>query len=182
MRTGSAVSRCALTFSNSATWRCASLSPLLATRLTRSRLFSTDSRSARASSVLIVSMSAAGSMEFDTWVTFSSSKQRTTWAMASHSRILARNWLPSPSPLEAPATSPAMSVNSTVVGITFSGFTNSASLSRRVSGIETMPELGSMVQKGKFSAAIPASVRALKRVDLPTLGSPTIPHLTDMFA
>jgi hypothetical protein len=40
-----------------------------------------------------------------------------------------------------------------------------------------MPVLGSIVQKGKLLASIPACVRALKRVDFPTLGKPTIPHL-----
>src|SRR5690606_33904682 len=39
---------------------------------------------------------------------------------------------------------------------------------------------GSMVQKGKFSAAIPDLVRALNRVDLPTLGRPTMPQLNPM--
>jgi hypothetical protein len=42
----------------------------------------------------------------------------------------------------------------------------------------TMPMLGSMVVNGKFSAAIPAPVRALKRVDFPTLGKPMIPIST----
>jgi hypothetical protein len=37
-----------------------------------------------------------------------------------------------------------------------------------------------MVQKGKLAAAMPAFVRALKSVDLPTLGSPTMPHLIPM--
>jgi hypothetical protein len=40
-----------------------------------------------------------------------------------------------------------------------------------------MPTFGSIVQKGKFSAGISDSVKALKRVDLPTFGRPTIPHL-----
>jgi hypothetical protein len=40
-----------------------------------------------------------------------------------------------------------------------------------------MPIFGSIVQKGKFSAAIADSVNALKSVDLPTFGRPTIPHL-----
>ena len=102
-------------------------------------------------------------------------------AMASVSRIFARNWLPRPSPLDAPATRPAISVNSTVVGMTFSGFTIPAILSNRSSGIETIPEFGSIVQKGKFSAAMPALVKALNRVDLPTLGKPTIPHLTAIY-
>jgi hypothetical protein len=37
-----------------------------------------------------------------------------------------------------------------------------------------------MVQKGKFSASMPARVRALKSVDLPTFGRPTMPHLNPM--
>ncbi len=97
--------------------------------------------------------------------------------MASVSRILARNLFPKPSPFDAPATKPAISTNSIVVGMTFSGLTISASSFSRVSGTGTMPELGSIVQKGKFSASIPALVSALKRVDLPTLGRPTIPQL-----
>ena len=69
----------------------------------RSARFWADSRSARHSSVLIVSMSRIGSMEPSTWVMFESSKQRTTSAMASVSRMWLRNLLPRPSPLEAPA-------------------------------------------------------------------------------
>ena len=46
------------------------------------------------------------------------------------------------------------------------------------SGTETTPTFGSIVQKGKFAAsAFFDLVRALKVVDLPTLGNPTIPHL-----
>jgi hypothetical protein len=43
-----------------------------------------------------------------------------------------------------------------------------------------MPLFGSMVQNGKFSAAMPDLVRALNRVDLPTLGRPTMPQLNPM--
>src|SRR5690554_7447357 len=100
--------------------------------------------------------------------------------MASVWRMLARNWLPRPSPLEAPATRPAISTNSMEVGRTRCGLTISASLLRRGSGMGTTPVLGSMVQNEKFSASIPALVRALKRVDLPTLGRPTIPQLNPM--
>ena len=39
---------------------------------------------------------------------------------------------------------------------------------------------GSIVQKGKFSAWIPAEVSALNNVDFPTFGKPTIPHLKDI--
>jgi hypothetical protein len=34
-----------------------------------------------------------------------------------------------------------------------------------------------MEQKGKLAAAALADVKALKIVDLPTLGNPTIPHV-----
>src|SRR6056300_702253 len=73
-----------------------------------------------------------------------------------------------------------MSTNSIVVGTTRSGLTIAASWSCRGSGIGTTPALGSIVQKGKFCASIPAFVNALKSVDLPTLGRPTIPHLKPM--
>tara|TARA_Y100000768_G_C23845477_1_gene618302 strand:- start:309 stop:515 length:207 start_codon:yes stop_codon:yes gene_type:complete len=52
------------------------------------------------------------------------------------------------------------------------------SLSSLLSLTGTKPIFGSIVQKGKFSAlALLEFVRALKSVDLPTLGRPTIPHL-----
>ena len=44
----------------------------------------------------------------------------------------------------------------------------------------TTPVFGSMVQNGKLAASMPALVSALNRVDLPTLGRPTIPHLKPM--
>ncbi|EGH00209.1 hypothetical protein imdm_1532 [gamma proteobacterium IMCC2047] len=179
-RTGRASLRCGSSFSSSAFSLMASLSPPLAVRVTRCNCFSTLSKSARANSVLMTSISAAGSILLATWMTLSSSKQRTTWAIASVSRMLARNWLPKPSPLEAPATKPAISTNSMVVGTTRSGLTMAASLSWRGSGTGTMPEFGSMVQKGKFSAPMRASVSALNSVDLPTLGRPTMPHLKPM--
>jgi hypothetical protein len=49
-----------------------------------------------------------------------------------------------------------------------------------LSGTLTIPVLGSIVQKGKFSACIPAEVNALNNVDFPTFGKPTIPHLKDI--
>jgi hypothetical protein len=46
------------------------------------------------------------------------------------------------------------------------------------SGTITTPIFGSIVQKGKLAAcALLELVSALKSVDLPTLGNPTIPHL-----
>ena len=57
----------------------------------------------------------------------------------------------------------------------------SASFEMRSSGTETSPTFGSIVQNGKFAACAAAvRVSALKRVDLPTFGSPTIPHLKPM--
>ena len=88
--------------------------PFLAIR--RSRI----SISEKISSRLMVSMSRSGSTLPSTWITLGSSKQRTTWTMASTSRILDRNWFPRPSPLEAPFTRPAISTNSMTAGVVFS--------------------------------------------------------------
>jgi hypothetical protein len=96
----------------------------------------------------MTSMSAMGSTLPATWMTLSSSKQRTTLTMASVSRMWLRNWLPRPSPLLAPATRPAMSTNSTIAGTTRSGLTMAASCPSRGSGSSTTPTLGSMVQNG----------------------------------
>jgi hypothetical protein len=95
----------------------------------RSRL----SRSESISSVSTVSASATGSMRPSTWVMSSSSKQRRTWTIASTSRMLARNWLPRPSPLEAPRTSPAMSTKEMRVG---------SSPSTRIAGDLLQPLVG----------------------------------------
>ncbi|MCY1305656.1 hypothetical protein D9M70_554750 [compost metagenome] len=135
-------------FSSTATMRCDSLSPERAVFWWRCRAFSAACRSARASSVSMTSMSAIGSTLPATWITLGSSKQRTTFTMASVSRMCERNWLPRPSPLLAPATRPAMSTNSTVADRMRSGLTISASFCRRGSGTSTTPTLGSIVQKG----------------------------------
>lgn len=106
----------------------------------------------------------------------SSSKQRSTCRIASVSRILARNLLPSPSPFDAPFTSPAMSTISTVAGTMLLGLQISTRRVRRSSGTEITPTLGSIVQNGKLADWALALLRQLNRVDLPTLGSPTMPH------
>ena len=126
----------------------ASLSPPLARFCKRWMARSQLSKSARANSVLMVSISLNGSILPATCTMSSFSKQRTTWPMASVSRMLARNLLPKPSPLLAPATKPAISTNSMVVGNTRSGLTISAKASKRGSGIGTTPVFGSMVQNG----------------------------------
>ena len=125
-----------------------SLSPERANLVTRCSAFSTAPRSARHSSVWITSMSAIGSTLPATWITLSSSKQRTTLMVASVSRMCAKNLLPKPSPVLAPATKPAMSTNSTMAGTMRSGVMISASCCRRGSGTSTTPTLGSMVQNG----------------------------------
>ena len=96
----------------------------------------------------IVSMSDRGSTAPSTWATSSSWNARTTWQIASASRMLARNLLPSPSPSDAPRTMPAMSTNETVAGRTFADENSSASTSRRGSGSGTTPMLGSIVANG----------------------------------
>ena len=79
----------------------------------------------------------------------SPSKQRTTWTMASTSRIWPRNWLPSPSPLLAPRTRPG-DVDEFELGRHDLAPTWRcvASVSSRSSGTATRPTFGSMVQKG----------------------------------
>ncbi len=87
-------------------------------------------------------------MRPSTWVMSPSMKQRETMATASVSRMLARNWLPRPSPLEAPRTRPATSTKLIRAGMISLDLAISASLSRRGSGTATSPTLGSMVQNG----------------------------------
>ncbi len=68
--------------------------------------------------------------------------------MASHSRMAARNLLPSPSPSEAPRTIPAMSTKVTVAGTISALEKSPASVASRPSGTATTPPLGSMVANG----------------------------------
>ena len=147
-RAGTPWSSAARTRTYSSWCRAASFSPLFINFAMRSTALSITARSARANSVLMTSTSEIGLMRPATCTISSWSKQRTTCAMASVSRICARNLLPRPSPCEAPATNPAMSTNSTVVGTIFSGRTIAASAASRPSGTGTMPTLGSMVQNG----------------------------------
>ena len=100
------------------------------------------------SSVSTTSRSPRGSTLPPTWTTSGSAKQRSTWAMASTCRMWERNWFPRPSPFDAPATSPAMSTNSSVVGTVFIGWKRAASFTSRSSGTGTTPMFGSMVQNG----------------------------------
>ena len=81
-------------------------------------------------------------------MTSGSVKTRTTWQMASLSRMAARNLLPSPSPTDAPFTMPAMSTNVTMAGTISLLSKSSASRSSRSSGTATTPTLGSMVANG----------------------------------
>ena len=92
--------------------------------------------------------------------------------------MLARKAFPRPFPSDAPFTSPAISSTSRKVGVIFSGFTSSAILWSLSSAIGITPTLSSTVQNGKFPTSAPAFVSALKSVDFPTFGSPTIPHFS----
>lgn len=62
--------------------------------------------------------------------------------------MLARNWFPRPSPLDAPLTRPAISTNSITAGVILAELYKAASLSSLSSGTATTPTLGSIVQKG----------------------------------
>ena len=101
--------------------------------------------------------------------------------MASVSRIFARNWFPSPSPLLAPFTRPAISTISTVAGTTLLGLQRPSSISSLLSGTLVDPILGSIVQNGKFALCAFPELTQLKSVDFPTFGSPTMPHLSAIF-
>ena len=147
-RAGRPTRRMSSAFCTTGASTAASLSPPFARFSRLGRRFSRPSRSASISSVSTISASRTGSTEPETCVTSASSMQRSTWAMASTSRILARNWLPSPSPLLAPFTSPAMSTNSSWVATTLAELAIAASLWSRGSGTATRPTLGSMVQNG----------------------------------
>jgi len=125
-----------------------SLSPPLARFSIWTRRRSRLSRSASISSVSMISRSEIGSMRFSTWVMSSSTKQRATKAMASQSRMLARNWLPRPSPLDAPRTRPATSTKVIRAGMISLDPAMPARTFRRGSGTATSPVFGSMVQNG----------------------------------
>ena len=129
-------------------------------------------------SVSIISRSLTGSTSgFTFWIS-SDSKHRIIWIIASTSLMWDRNLLPRPSPFDAPLTNPAISTKDIVVLIIFFDFEILAKLSNLISGTATTPTFGSIVQKGKFAAwALFEFVKALNKVDLPTLGKPTIPHL-----
>ncbi len=110
--------------------------------------FSSVSKSANSNSVSMISASRTGSTDPSIWVILSSLKQRTTCIIAATCLICPKNRLPRPSPLLAPSTRPAISVNSTVAGETFCGLNIFLSFSRRWSGSFTIPIWGSIVQKG----------------------------------
>ena len=98
--------------------------------------------------MLTISMSASGSTRPSTCTTSSSENTRTTWQIASASRMLARNLLPRPAPSLAPFTIPAMSTNDTVAGTVFTEWNSVANSSSRPSGMGTTPTFGSMVANG----------------------------------
>ena len=103
--------RCRASRTCSSAWRS---SPR---QVVRSSRRCTWASSARSSSRLITSASTAGSTRPSTCTVFGSSNVRTTWQMASHSRAVPRNLLPSPSPRLAPLARPATSTHSMVAGV-----------------------------------------------------------------
>jgi hypothetical protein len=70
---------------------------------------------------------------------------------------------------------PAMSTNSTVAGRILAEPKIPASLSSRSSGTATTPTFGSIAANYPFAASTLFFVSALKSVDLPALGRPTMP-------
>jgi len=68
--------------------------------------------------------------------------------------MLLRNAFPNPAPSDAPFTRPAMSVICKYAGYSLGGFHSEHRWSYRSSGTAQRASFGSMVQKGKFSAAM----------------------------
>jgi hypothetical protein len=74
-----------------------------------------------------------------------------------------------------------MSTISTVAGMVLFGEQISVNTSSLLSGTLVNPTLGSIVQNGKLALCAFEELTQLNKVDFPTLGSPTIPHLRDIF-
>ena len=108
-------------------------------------LFSKLAISERRSSVSMISISFIGSICPLTWVMLSSSKHLTTWATASTSLIFERNWLPRPSPCDAPFTRPAISTKVNLACKIFFDLFIFASIPNLLSGTSTSPMFGSIV-------------------------------------
>src|SRR5688500_10897980 len=89
-----------------------------------------------------------------------------------------RNLFPSPSPFEAPATRPPMSMNSHAACTTFFDFDITARASRRWSGTFARPTFGSLVANGYGAAGAPPPASALNNDDLPAWGRPTNPNFS----
>jgi len=81
-----------------------------------SRAFSTNSISLMRSSSLMIVKSRTGSTSPSTWIISASSKQRTTWKMASTARMCDKKELPRPAPVEAPRVRPAISYTVKLAG------------------------------------------------------------------
>ena len=147
-RTALPASRTGLIFLSTSNSATAALSLVRATFSTRAYRLLMESRSAKTNSKLIVSISSRGATLLATWVMLSSSKARTTCTIASTCRMFSKNLFPSPSPLLAPLTIPAISVNSKVVWIILAAGISSSMRANRSSGTSTIPTLGSIVAKG----------------------------------
>ena len=148
VETGEPSSMCRSSACATSSCSLASLSLPRAFLLSISIRLSTASMSAKSNSCSMISTSRMGSMLPSVCTMLSSAKHLTMCRMTSVSRMLPKNLFPKPSPLEAPATSPAMSTKSSVEYCIFSGLTMAASASSLLSGTGTTALLGSMVQKG----------------------------------
>ena len=156
-------SRTGMTFSSTARRAWASVSPAREGLSALSLALSATIRSARTSSVSMLSMSPAGSM-----APVPSSKQRTMWQMASTCRICSRSMLSFF--VSLPTGTPWMSTSRTVACTSLRPVMWAAMASSRGSGMWAMP---TWAFSEKASAWLP--VRALKSVVLPEAGRPTMP-------
>ena len=152
--------------------------PAFAALAARSAARSTCSRSASSSSVSMVSMSSSGDTRPDTWATSPDSKQRTTCAIARVSRHAGEEpGCPVPLPSTRRPRAPAISTNSIAVGTTRSGRDDPGDpIEARIGDRDDSHIRLDGAERIVSPATAPALVSALYRVDLPTFGSPTIPH------
>ena len=112
------------------------------------KCFSITYKSDNDNSVLIISKSLNGDISPSVWIISFESKTRITCAIAFVLLMCDKNSLPSPSPNEAPETSPAISTKETVAFIVFFELENFVNFSKRESGTGTTPTDGSIVQNG----------------------------------
>ena len=113
----------------------------------------------------------------------------TMWIKASAFLISSRNWFPNPLPCHAPGTRPAQSISSAGMSLIPLRHRELTGLSWTLNslhahGVRTypIPLFGFIVVNGWLAILAGARVVALKNVDFPVFGFPTIPTIKAVFS